>query len=108
MDIVFQQGVAVGGLHLGDDVLVIFQTLHHNVARLSAHGDGLENGGVGFLGDMAGDIVHTLLVVPSGSDPVAVGFVPNLKLHMVKKVLGLGGFGVQIAEQLGDVDAEAV
>ena len=106
MNVVLQEGVAVGGFYLGDDVLVILTALDHNLAQSLTHGYRVEDGGVGFIGHMTGDIVDTFFIVPGGSHPVAVGFVPDFELHMVEHSLVLSGLRIHIGEQLGQVDAE--
>ena len=108
MNLILQQDIAVGSLNFSQHILVIFQTLDDDLAEAAIRGHGIEHGSIGFLGHMAGDIVHTFRVIAGGSDPITVGFVPDLELHMLEHPGVLGSFAVLVGEHLGQINAEGV
>ena len=108
MNVLVQQGVAIGSLDLSDDILVIFAALQHDVTVSAVHGDGAENGAVSFICNMAGDVVNALSFVQLGSDPILVGGIVDHEFHMVIHTGFLSGLSVGVREQLAQINTKAV
>ena len=105
-DGILQLDVPICRFDFKNFVAIFLTALNDDLAELAAAGHRIEDGGIGFFGNMASHIVDPGFLVTGSGEPITVGHIADTELDMLEHFHFGGRFGVNVGENLGQIQAK--